>query len=177
MPTVSNPTINLLIFSLKNSTMLHFKHTLIFGFAASALLFACVKDEGTSNTNIITRNGIEMKASNEIQTPAVVSPATGNVNVTYNKISKMLNYTISWNNLTSDSVTGSHIHGTASKTQNAAVKHGFTIPASRNGTYSGSVLVDGVTIKEDSLLGGFYYFNIHTNRYKGGEIRGQLEFQ
>ena len=157
--------------------MLHFKHTLFCCIALSALLFSCGKEEGSSNTHIITRNGIEMKASNEIQTPAVISPATGNVNVTYNKISKMLNYTISWNNLTSDSVTGSHIHGTASRAQNAGVKHGFTIPASRNGTYSGSVLVDGVAIKEDSLLAGFYYFNIHTNRYKAGEIRGQLEFQ
>jgi hypothetical protein len=86
---------------------------------------------------------------------------------------------VSWNNLT-DSIVGSHIHGVASRTQNAGVKHGFTIPENirktPTGTYSGVADVDGVAIKEDSLLLGYYYFNIHTNRYKGGEIRGQIEF-
>lgn len=37
-------------------------------------------------------------------------------------------------------------------------------------------MVDGSAIKEDSLMAGMYYFNIHTAKYPGGEIRGQIEF-
>jgi hypothetical protein len=38
-------------------------------------------------------------------------------------------------------------------------------------------VVDGVRIKEDSLLMGFYYVNIHSATFPGGEIRGQIEFK
>jgi hypothetical protein len=157
--------------------MQNLKQTLLTLLLISALFAACDKDEDDTDPNIVTSKQVVLNAANEVQNPPVVSSATGTANATYNKVSKKLDYTITWNNLTSDSVTGSHIHGTASKTQNANVKHGFTIPAQKSGTYTGSVTVDGVAIKEDSLLAGFYYFNIHTNRYKGGEIRGQLEFQ
>jgi len=143
-------------------------------FVCSFILSSCDK---TVENNIIVRNGIQMTAVQEIQTPAVVSSATGVVNVQYDKKTHKLAYTITWNNLTSDSVTGSHIHGVASRGKNAAVVYPFTIPAIKSGTFSGVADVDGVKIKEDSLLLGYYYFNIHTNRYKSGEIRGQIEFQ
>ena len=142
----------------------------------SSVFVACDKDDET-DTNIVTKNGIVMNAANEVQTPAVNSPATGTANVTYNKTTKELSYTLNWQNLTSDSIRGSHIHGTATRTQNAPVKHGFNMNILKSsGTYSNKVTVDGVTIKEDSLLKGFYYFNIHTKQYPGGEIRGQIEF-
>ena len=43
------------------------------------------------------------------------------------------------------------------------------------GNFNRSVAVDGQAIKEDSLLLGYYYFNIHTSNNPGGEIRGQIE--
>lgn len=155
--------------------MQNLKQTLLTLLLISALFAACDKDDDT-DPNVVTAKPVAMNAANERQTNPVVSNATGNVDASYNKSSKLLSYTVSWQNL-SDSITGSHIHGTASRSQNAGVKHGFTIPKTyQGGTYSGSVLVDGVAIKEDSLLAGFYYFNIHTKKYPGGEIRGQLEF-
>jgi hypothetical protein len=163
--------------TLKFLTMQNLKQTLLTLLLISALFAACDKDEDTPDPNIKTSK-VTMSAANEIQTPAVVSPATGNVDVTYNKVSKKLDYTITWNNLTSDSIRGSHIHGVASKTQNAPVRHGFNMNILKSsGTYSGTTQVDGVVIKEDSLLLGFYYFNIHTKMYPGGEIRGQIEFK
>jgi hypothetical protein len=37
--------------------------------------------------------------------------------------------------------------------------------------------VDGVAVREEDLLNGMYYINIHTATYPGGEIRGQIVFQ
>ena len=47
----------------------------------------------------------------------------------------------------------------------------------KSGTLSGTLLVDGTVIKENDLLNGQYYLNIHTSVYPGGEIRGQITFQ
>jgi hypothetical protein len=163
------------------SKIKHFRAPLVSLSIVSAMIFVCSailpSCDKTVENNIVARNGIPMSAAQENQTPAVVSNGTGTVNVSYDRKTHQLSYTVTWNNLTSDSIVGSHIHGVASRTQNAAVQHPFTIPASRSGTYSGVANVDGVKIKEDSLLLGYYYFNIHTNRYKSGEIRGQIEFQ
>jgi hypothetical protein len=152
------------------------KQTLLTLLVISALFAACDKDEDP-DPNIVTKTGIVMNAANERQATPVVSNGTGTADVTYNKATKVLNYTLTWQNLTSDSIRGSHIHGVASKTQNASVRHGFNMGILKSsGTYSGAVKIDTSNIKEDSLLMGFYYFNIHTKMYTGGEIRGQIEF-
>jgi hypothetical protein len=84
-----------------------------------------------------------------------------------------------------------HIHGLAPVGFNAGVVQNIVTPTlglfnqktngkftfSQSGTISGSFNVDGVTVKEENLLNGFYYMNIHTNTYPGGEIRGQIKFQ
>jgi len=68
--------------------------------------------------------------------------------------------------------------GEAPQGVNAAIKHDFTslLPKAISGTFSNSVLVDEVAIKEAGLLAGLYYVNIHTPTFPGGEIRGQIEF-
>ncbi|RYZ81854.1 MAG: CHRD domain-containing protein [Proteobacteria bacterium] len=66
---------------------------------------------------------------------------------------------------------------TAARGANAGVKVDFhDNVTTATGTFNRSITVDEVAIKEDSLLNGFYYFNIHTPENKGGEIRGQIEF-
>ena len=104
--------------------------------------------------------------------------ALGWIDARYEKETKMLKFTVKWQDLTGTPV-GSHIHGTAPKGANAGIKYDFTalLPKTVSGTFTNSTIVDNVAIKEDSLLMGYYYINIHTAKFPGGEIRGQLEFK
>ncbi len=151
------------------------KNIFLFLAVCSLTLFACKKDCEDDDDCEKTKNEIHLTGAQEV--PPKETNAYGTANVSYNKCNKILKYTISWTNLTGEPV-GSHIHGTAPKGVNAPVKHDFTslIPKTTSGTFTNSVMVDGIAIKEDSLLAGFYYFNIHTPKFPGGEIRGQIEF-
>lgn len=143
---------------------------------SSIALSACNKEDDVVNTNIVTKNGLAMTPAQE--NPAVTnSTATGTMDVSYNKTTKQLVYNVTWTGLT-DTITGSHIHGTAKRGINTGVVVAFDVPnkAAKAGNYSGNFTVEGVKVKEDSLLKGFYYINIHTKKNPGGEIRGQIEF-
>lgn len=142
--------------------------------AISSFIFTgCKKD--CNDHCVKSKNGLEISPKQEV--PMRESAGYGTLDVSYNKCTKVLNYKIKWSGLTG-AVQGSHIHGSAARGVNAPVKHDFTslIPKTTSGTFSNSVTVDGIAIKEDSLLKGFYYVNIHTPKYPGGEIRGQIEF-
>ena len=149
-----------------------FKNIAVFLLAGSFILPACHK---VCHDKVITEKDIPLEGGQEV--PRKISKAYGWVDVSYNKRSKVLHYKIRWFNLTGLPI-GSHIHGEAPRGVNAPVKHDFTAPLPKviSGEYEGSVLVDEVAIKEAGLLGGLYYFNIHTPTNPGGEIRGQIEF-
>lgn len=137
-----------------------------------------VMETGNSNmssNNVMSKMGIPLSPSQEV--PANNSTASGTADVTYNKESHMLAYKVNWSGLTG-AATMAHIHGTAPKGVNAGVKKDLSpvLAKSMSGSFSDSVMIDGSAIKEDSLLSGMYYFNIHTAKYPGGEIRGQIEF-
>jgi len=137
-------------------------------------LFAACDDHDTPQ-DVVKQNGLPLSGSQE--TPAKKTSATGWADVSYNKTTHMLTFTLNWANLTGIP-TGAHIHGTAARGTNASVKFDFfsAIPKTITGSYSTSVLVDGTNINENDLLNGLYYFNIHTPTNPGGEIRGQIEF-
>ncbi|MEJ7766426.1 MAG: CHRD domain-containing protein [Chitinophagaceae bacterium] len=130
---------------------------------------------GNGSNDVMMKQGITLSSSQEV--PANSSTATGTADVSYNKSTQMLTYTVNWNSLTA-APSMAHIHGTAPKGTNAGVKHNLTPLLSKavSGNFTDSVKVDGTMIKEDSLLAGFYYFNFHTPANPGGEIRGQIEF-
>ncbi|GAA4453523.1 CHRD domain-containing protein [Nibrella saemangeumensis] len=138
----------------------------------STLFTACVQDH---QVPLIRVANVTLSPDQEV--PPKNSPAMGTANVVFDRITHVMSYTVTWNNLTGNPI-GSHIHGTAPRGRNAGIRHDFTtpLPKTTSGTFSNSVMVDGVAIKEDSLLAGFYYFNIHTPANPGGEIRGQIEF-
>ena len=127
----------------------------------------------TSNT--MTKTGLPMGPDQEV--PPNKSPARGTADVTYNKDTKMLTYTLNWSGLTGIP-TMAHIHGIAPRGTNAGVMHDLSnvLKKAISGSFTDSVKIDASGIKEDSLLSGFYYFNIHTPANPGGEIRGQIEF-
>jgi hypothetical protein len=161
-------------------------------FATLITLGSCEKDAERKKVVEYVKTGIPMTGAQEAA-PFNVSPAIGTLDVYYSKNSKVLSYKVTWQGLT-DTIVGMHIHGQAPIGYNAGIvqnilttKNEAVFPF-RGGTYSGTFNVDGVVVKEDNLLNGFYYLNIHTqgivpglappnNRYTGGEIRGQIRFQ
>ncbi|MEJ7769362.1 MAG: CHRD domain-containing protein [Chitinophagaceae bacterium] len=157
--------------------MKSFKHLFVGTAICSLALFsACNKDNCQKEDPLVIKKELEISPGQEV--PPVPSKAFGKMDVTYDKKSHMLTYSISWSNLTGNPI-GSHIHGAGPRGVNRPVRHDFTslIPKTPSGTFKNSVLVDGVSIKEDSLLKGFYYLNIHTTLFPAGEIRGQIEFK
>ncbi len=112
------------------------------------------------------------------------------MDVFYSKETRTLSYTVNWSGLT-DSVLLMHIHGlaptgfAAGVVQNIVTASNGIFPQKTSGKYtyaktgklSGTLLVDGLAVKEEDLLNGQYYMNIHTSVYTGGEIRGQIWFQ
>ena len=98
------------------------------------------------------------------------------MDLVYNKDLRTLSYTVRWNSLTGP-IAIAHIHGTAVKGVNAGILQDWSssITKAVAGTYTGTVLIDGVVFNEEDLLNGRYYVNIHTAMYGGGEIRGQIE--
>ena len=143
-------------------------------FLALTTMIACNKDDDDDPQSIFTKNGLVLSGDQEV--PAKTTNATGTMNVSYDKNTKMLTLSATWANLSADPVAA-HIHGTAPRGENAGVKVDFhdNVTAAA-GNFNRTVTVDENSIKEDSLLAGFYYFNIHTPANPGGELRGQIEF-
>ena len=148
-------------------------------FLALTTMIACNKDDdndnnNNNNNNVVSKNGLVISGGQE-KTP-VTTNATGTMNVSYDKTTKMLTLYVAWSDL-SGNPTGAHIHGPAAKGEHAGVVLDFhdNVTAT-SGNFTRTVPIDGQAIKEDSLLTGYYYFNIHTPTNPGGEIRGQIEF-
>ncbi len=162
--------------------------------ALTSLLFvlvfsmtSCEKNAEKRTTTDYEKTGIIMSGAQE--TPAVPSPALGTMDVRYSKETRTLTYKVTWSGLT-DSLSLMHIHGLAPTGFAAGVVQNIVTPANgifpqrtsgkftflRSGTISGTLLVDGVLVKEENLLNGLYYMNIHTPAYPAGEIRGQINF-
>ncbi|HLG41114.1 MAG TPA: CHRD domain-containing protein, partial [Chitinophagaceae bacterium] len=179
-----------LIFTANHATMQLTKLTalslLLFVFAIN--IVSCESDAELKKTQEYVKTGIPMTGAQE--NPANPSPAIGTMDVSYNTGTKVLSYKVTWQGLT-DSVMLMHIHGLAPIGFNAGVVQNIVTPSNgiypqktsnkynflQQGTISNTLTVDGVKVKEIDLLNGFYYINIHTTNYPGGEIRGQIRFQ
>jgi hypothetical protein len=148
--------------------------------AIAISFISCEKDAEKKKYLEYMKSGIPMTGSNEA--PPTASSATGTLDVYYAKNSKTLSYKVTWQGL-ADTIVGMHIHGTAPAgystgiLQNILTTKNEAVFPFRGGSYSGSLLVDGAVIKEENLINGMYYLNIHTKTYPGGEIRAQIKFQ
>ena len=140
-----------------------------------SLIVVFVSCEQDLDTTILSKKDVVLDGSQEV--PAKASAANGTMDLSYNRSTKTLTYTVRWNSLTGVPV-GMHIHGSAGAGFNAPIVQNFSgYAASQTGTYSGTFLVDGIAIREDDFLRGGYYLNIHTATNPGGEIRGQIVLQ
>ena len=103
------------------------------------------------------------------EVPPVDSKATGTVTATYDPASKKLTYAVDYKDLTGPA-TGAHFHGPADAKANA----GVVVPV--NGAVTSPIKGEATLTDAQAadLQGGRWYFNIHTDAHKPGEIRGQV---
>jgi hypothetical protein len=98
---------------------------------------------------------------------------TGTILGDYDANTNTINYTLTWQDLVT-SVTNMHFHVGAPGVS-GGVELG--VPGPWSSPYVGSGNVD-IQAKEDNLLAGNWYLNIHTDGsaggFPGGEIRGQV---
>jgi len=108
----------------------------------------------------------ELKSSAEV--PPNDSKGAGTLTATYDTTTKKLSYSVSYSGL-SGPATAAHFHGPAAAGANAGVAvpvKDVASPIKAEATLTDAQAAD--------LQGGKWYFNIHTEKNKGGEIRGQL---
>jgi hypothetical protein len=150
---------------------------------AILLTTSCEKEAELQKVNVYTKDDIMMTGAQA--RPVSTSAGSGLLSVYYDKRANFLNYTIQWFTL-SGAPTGIGLYGPAPEGYIALTPAGA--PAApiwsasvngltANGKISGSIQIDGVALKEQTLLNGLYYISIRTAAWPGGEIRTQVKFQ
>ena len=108
-----------------------------------------------------------LSGSNEV--PSVPTSGSGTAEVSFDRQSKLLSWTITYSGLTGPA-TGAHFHGPAMVSENA----GVVVPLTGSLV---SPITGSATLTEPQaadLTAGKWYFNVHTAANPGGEIRGQV---
>jgi CHRD domain-containing protein len=109
-----------------------------------------------------------LKGSSEV--PPTDSKGTGAVDVTYDSASKKLSWKGTYSGLTGPA-TAAHFHtGETGKNGGVAVPI-FQGPTAKSPFEGSATLTDA---QAADLTSGKMYVNIHTEKNKGGEIRGQV---
>ena len=109
-----------------------------------------------------------MSGAAERPTP-VVSSATGAFVGVVDPMTRVLSYTVTYSGLTP--VAG-HLHRINAANGNGPVEIPF--PSVASSPIIGTATLTTAT-RVDSLLNGFYYSNLHTAAFPGGEIRGDIK--
>ena len=148
-----------------------FTRSQIFRLGARAIIgFAVLALAGCSMMGGASAGAADVSASLSAaaEVPPNASPATGSLQGSYNRDTKVLNWKLVYTGLTGPA-TMAHFHGPAMAGQNAGVVVPLTNPASM--AESTATLTEA---QAADLLAGKWYINVHTAANPGGEIRGQL---
>ena len=143
-----------------------YRHSLRAALALAAvfIIAGCGMMTPQSNTVALTT---QLRGANEV--PPVPSNEPGQVDAMLDKSIGVLKWQLSYTGLSGPATAG-HFHGPAMVGVNAGVALPFngpvTSPMSGQATLTAAQMAD--------LLAGKWYANIHTARYPGGEIRGQM---
>lgn len=130
-------------------------------------LALCVLASGAAFADTVALKA-DLEPSSEV--PPRVSHGHGMLNATFDTASKSLNWTISYEGL-STPVTAAHFHGPAPVGQNANVQ----VPIPKGELASPIKGTATLTDKQvTDLMAGQWYFNVHTQQNPSGEIRGQV---
>lgn len=146
--------------------MISYRHALGVALAAAAvvLVAACGMMPAQSSKVAFTT---QLRGANEV--PPTASNANGQVDAMLDKDSNLLRWQLTYAGLSGPATAG-HFHGPALVGANAGVALPFsgpmTSPMSGQATLTAAQAAD--------LLAGKWYVNIHTAKFPGGEIRGQM---
>ena len=111
---------------------------------------------------------VDLTAAAEV--PPTDSTGTGKLEATLDTDTKVLTWSITYDGL-SGPATAAHFHGPAAADANA----GPVVPIPDDKLASpitGEATLDDAQIAD--LQAGMWYFNVHTEKFPDGEIRGQL---
>ncbi|MFD2571060.1 CHRD domain-containing protein [Spirosoma soli] len=143
----------------------------VFLLAAAPLLLPACSSSSSSNPptpdDPNDRFGAAMSGANEV--PPVSTSATGNYTANYNRETRALSYTVTYQGLTP---TMGHIHSVT-----AATAAGNNGPVSIGFTSLTSPIVGQTTLtqeQQDAMYAKRTYANLHTTANPGGEIRGNI---
>ena len=104
----------------------------------------------------------------QAEVPPNASGGNGVIEATFDPATKKLDWKGTYTGL-SGPVTAAHFHGPAETGANA----GVVVPVdAKSPTFSGTATLTDAQASD--LMAGKWYFNVHTEKNKGGEIRGQL---
>jgi CHRD domain len=131
------------------------------GLALAAGLFAAPASAETINYKA------ELKPTSEV--PPNTTTGSGNLTATYDTTSKVLTWTTTYSGLSGPAIM-SHFHGPADPGVNAGVVVPLT--GSVESPQKGQATLTDAQAAE--LASGKWYYNVHTNQNKGGELRGQV---
>jgi hypothetical protein len=107
------------------------------------------------------------------EVPPVATPGTGTGYMTYDDVSNLLSWDISFSDLIG-TTTDAHFHGPAAPGVSAGVQVPISIPLGvTSGMANSSATISDA--QEIQLLSDLWYINIHTSFRTGGEIRGQVQ--
>ena len=114
-----------------------------------------------------------LSAAQEVQDPAVVSPATGmgTVILDTDLATDNLFWDISFSGLLG-SVNAAHFHGPAAAGTNAGILLNIGQISGLTSPMTGSATI--TDLQEAQILAGLWYVNIHTSSFGDGELRGQV---
>ncbi|MFT4563316.1 MAG: hypothetical protein ACI9BW_003070 [Gammaproteobacteria bacterium] len=135
---------------------------------AIALLGLCFAGQANETMYVLSGDMDVLQAGTNGGFGVGTGSGTGAIAGDYDDVWNLLNYTITWMDLTS-TITNMHFHN-APVSESAGVTLGIAGPWSRPQAGS-NVLND---LQETDFLAGDWYVNVHTANFGGGEIRGQV---
>lgn len=141
-------------------------------FAAATLLGCTTPPPQTPPPMAATPNNLvtlstRLGGGNEV--PPTPSTGSGTVDALFDKNTNLLRWRVSYSDLSGPALAA-HFHGPALIGANAGVAVPWPGPLAS--PMEGSVVLS--PSQADELLAGLWYANIHTARYPGGEVRGQM---
>jgi len=147
--------------------------------ALVTLTLPACKDNNDNEEPLDNTQKVTVQLSGAREVPAVNTTGSGSADISYDRVTKMITYSISWTlGTSSTTTTGMHFHGAeaASDTTSSPVVIPITgFSSAKTGTFSG--VTRALTDAEvNQLYAGKWYLNIHSDTFPAGEIRGNIKF-